>query len=45
MSKWGYSIMYSAMQVSTAARPTRLWKAATNCGRSVISIRLANGKT
>lgn len=33
--------MYSAIQVRTAARPTRLWKAATSCGKSEISIRLA----
>ena len=26
---------------NTAARPTKLWKAATSCGIAVISIRLA----
>lgn len=30
VAKCGYSTMYSATQVSTAAKPTRLWKAATN---------------
>lgn len=33
--------MNSATQVRTAASPTRLWKAATSCGKSEISIRLA----
>lgn len=36
--------MYSATQVSTAAKPTRLWKAATSCGRSEIWIFLAMAK-
>ena len=29
--------MYAATDVNVAARPTREWKAATSCGRSVIA--------
>ena len=41
VAKWGCSTMKLAMQVSTAAAPTRLWNSATIWGRSVTSIRLA----
>lgn len=44
VAKWGYSIIYSATQVSTAARPTKLWKAATSWGKSLIWILLAMAK-
>lgn len=41
VSKWLFSNRKLEKQVSTAAAPTRLWKRATICGKSVTSIRLA----